>query len=189
MALSASALVTWEQTKLFLKLQDSVRDEFEQAIEIASSIVCRRAGRILALQEHEEQLDGTGTEEIMLSQYPVQSVTSIEIDRTRAFGEGSQVTGWYAEAHGVVSLPCLTPLVKGSVRVVYMAGFDVAGGKVPGDLQEVVFEIVAWLRKRVGTNLIGVRSLAGLEGLVTTYETQIPLHAANHIDAYCKKVR
>ena len=186
MALSSSALVTWDQAKAYLTLTDASQALYEPVIEMASGMVASLTKRALAQQVVTEQVDAYGGETVILSQYPVTALTSIWVDRLRAFGPETEVVGAYCESSGVVAMPSAVPEGRGIVKAVYTAGFDVAAGDVPSDLQEAVLEVVSWLRKRVSSNQIGIRSISGPEGITTSFETMIPLHAAKIIDLYRK---
>jgi uncharacterized phiE125 gp8 family phage protein len=188
MSLSADALVTWAQAKAYLTLTDANQAAYEPVIEMASGLVSKLTGRKLAQQTITEQLDGPGGTLVMLTEWPVVSITSLHVDAARVFGAGTEVAGYYCEQHGALTMPFAVAEGKGTVKAVYVAGFDVVGGKVPADLQEAVLEVVAWLKKRVASNQIGVRSVSGPEGITTAFETMIPLHAAKIIDLY-RKVR
>lgn len=190
MALSARALVTWDQARTALGLPTSAKPEdFEWAIEAASAIAVRRTRRELASFVQTEILDGTGSDFVLVSQYPVTGLISVRVDQARVWGEDCElVDACHFDSAGIVTLPRRTPEGRGIIRLQYPSGYDIANGELPFDLQEAVVEVTAWLKKRLsgGMSQVGIRSESGLNGLVTTFETQIPLHAGLTFESHAR---
>lgn len=183
--LDAYALISWEFTKEILPdLRDTDQIRYELLINAASSTANRVADRYLKALDYTSTLDGSGRSSLLLPEYPVNSVSAVRIDTERVFGAESEVTGYlvYATEGKITLISGSFPSSPQCVEVAYNAGFD----PVPEDLKLAVLEVVIYNAKRLGGNAgaVGVRSIAGPDGLNTSYELSIPMNARKVFESY-----
>lgn len=179
--LAAQALITWEFAKARLGYADEQQDTVVFFINSASKKAEQYARRKLAARDYTEKYDGHGREDLILKQYPINSVTDVRIDGDRAFGSGTIVTDYFTEDDvGIlVRDPGVWPTYRKGIQVTYNAGYS----SVPEDLQEAVLEVVAWSVRRIASKSLGVRSASG-EGMTTEYELTIPTNAQRVFESY-----
>jgi hypothetical protein len=154
MALNSNALVELDPTKIFLKIplaetsQDTLVENFINEISDLIEDYCRRKFRA---QQIVDIYDGGRTREILLYQWPVNSIVSVHEDLNRVFDADSLLDastytvrqdemqeGFYLQRHDVV-------FTRGTatVRVEYTFGYpDFAD--VPGALQLATKRAVAY---------------------------------------------
>lgn len=188
MALDENALVTWGKTKSLLGLDDSDQVRYEELINAASAVANKYTGRRLKARDYTITLDGHGRDELILPEYPVNSVTTLYIDTERNFGSETGVTDYLLyEEEGLLYYESGFPNVRKSVRVEYNAGF--AAEAVPEDIQIAVVEIVAWMGARYSASGegIGIRQITTPGGGATEYEMTIPLAAQRKLDPYVRR--
>ena len=94
MILRANALTTLDRLKSFLCIpadeEDSERDAaLTQLINAASAWLETKLGRKLGRQTYDEPHFGTGTQRLVLNQYPIISIRHIRDNRT-----GAEITGY-----------------------------------------------------------------------------------------------
>ena len=113
-------------------------------------------------------LDGTGRNELVLPQYPINSLSTLRID-TLEIDERSGVfdTGWVLDKqNGIIRLQGLvfSPGYK-NIDIAYNAGFST----IPDDLAEAAMEQAAWFFKQSapGGNLLGVSAKNLADGSIS----------------------
>jgi len=183
--LSDTALISWEFTnELLPNLRDTDKTRYERLINAASKTACRITKRELKAQDYTSILDGNGRDVLLLPEYPVNSVTSLYIDISRTFGDDTEETNYlYYEDTGKLVLPySYFPQYPQCVKVLYNAGFD----PIPEDLELAVLEVVLYNAKRLSgdAGTVGIRSIAGADGLNTAYELTIPVNAQRVFESY-----
>jgi hypothetical protein len=180
-------LVTWETVKAALGLDDDQQVQAESLISAASQYAQNIAGRLLAAQDVELYLDGTGARELKLPSFPVNSIASLRIDRTHEFTVETIVEPeMYSEKNGVIRL--YRDTFPQQYRTIYFEG-NIGYNPVPADLQEAVIEIVAVLISRYkngGAGIGGLKQISAPGAITTQYfdTNDIPLSARKTILGY-----
>lgn len=165
-------LTTWATVQTRLNLDASQQAETERYITVASVRAEQYTRRTLAAVDDTFLLDGTGRVALDLGQWPVNSVTSVHVDNTRAFTPDTEVTDYIIRSD-IGHLVGATSWPRGiaNVRVVANVGYT----SVPADLEESVIQLVgywldspqvSWLTPQAGgdtasmsTNYVGVMDL------------------------------
>lgn len=157
-------LCTLESVKSYLKIQPGqVTDDdlLKSLITSVSRWVARKLDRELALTEYVETYSGNGAARLMLRNYPVATVDSLQIDTTaevpeRAFpGE----EGYVLIPPGTIALDGGLAFTRGlaNVTVDYTAGYST----IPPEVAQAAVELVAlWYRNRDRVGL-GSQTTAG----------------------------
>ena len=142
------ALVTLAELKEFLKVSTTTDDVlFNVLINSASRLANSYTGRQLLSKSHTHYYDGSGSSELIVAEYPIVSVTTLNDDTNRDFGSGDNISSanymldkeagiirlWNAEASFVKG--------DGTVKLVFSAGYAVAD--VPADLKLAVMRLCA----------------------------------------------
>lgn len=172
-------LVTLEEVKIYLgiDLADTSQDSLlSMLISSADSLAKSYCGRSFEVADYDVLLDGTGRDSLLLPEYPVQSVTVLEVD-------GMAISSFYIEPNGIIIVDSgRIPEGKRNVHVVYRAGYE--PDAVPGDLKEAVFILVAsryTLARERSHNL----SSRWVEDVKVDYrEAEIPLEAKAILERY-----
>jgi len=160
MALNPNALVTWDFIKSLKNTFDDAEDLVigEFLINSISQRVEHLTKRFLPAADYTLTLAGTGRKEIILPNYPVNSITNLYIDSSRAFGAETEIAAadYELEAKtGIIYLYNQTaPKERGVVKVVFNAGY----ATIPEDLQQAVFETFMWNIGRIRGQGIGIES-------------------------------
>lgn len=186
MALDENALVTWETLQTLLNLDMEEQSRYEKLINAASAVANRYTRRKLKARDYTVILDGTGREELLLPEYPVNSVTNLFIDSSRGFGSETEVTDYLVyEDEAIIVYESLFPSLRKSVKVIYNAGYET----VPEDLQIAAVEIIAWMASRMNDSGVGVgiRQIQTPGGGSTEYEMTIPLAAQRKLDFFIRE--
>jgi uncharacterized phiE125 gp8 family phage protein len=189
MALDENALVTWAKAKQYLDLDDSGQEYTEGLINAVCASANKSTGRLLKARDDIPILDGTGTDTLILPQYPVNTITKLYSDTERVFGTDTEITSSeyvIYKKRGIIKLFSKTFSSKiQSIKIEYNAGFGKDTDIVPEDLQFAVLEIVAWniMRFVSGGKGIGVRSRAA-DGVDTGMEITVPLNAQRTLERY-----
>lgn len=186
MALDANALVSWQYVKDILGLDASEQAATENLINAASASANRFTNRLLAARDHVRILDGSGRPELLLPEYPINSIARLCIDVTRVFSADSEVTAYLFDAEtGQLIYEAGFPEAWQCVKVEWNAGY-VPGSTVPTDLQLAVVEIVDWYRNRIRGDAIGIRAIQNPDGIMTQFELDLPLSARSKLGSYVK---
>ena len=186
MSLLAEALVTLAEAKSYLRIDGSSEDTLlETLINGSTHQLETYTGRKLKSRTYTaEDYDGTGTPELILREYPVSSVASVNMDRLRQFGAGTAVSLELLTVSGDEGRLTFTPGYVSSglgiarfltgtkvVRITYTAGY----ATVPDDLKLACLKVVAihFAHSREGADgvvseSIGGRSIVWVDGLPKT---------------------
>ncbi|MBM3496741.1 MAG: hypothetical protein FJX72_20835, partial [Armatimonadetes bacterium] len=84
--LDTDALTSWARTKLFLDLKDSDQTLAEYLINSATDAAESVSGRLLKARTLTKDLDGPGSNMLLLPLYPITSVATVYHDSARSFG-------------------------------------------------------------------------------------------------------
>jgi len=145
MALNANALIELAPTKIYLGIpstetsQDTLVEGFINSCSSLSENYCNRKFREV---EHTERFNGVGITEILLSHWPINSITSIHVDDKRQFGVDNLLDPSNYEVFNdetgdgfiVERFDAIFPRARKNIQVIYKAGY-VAFDDVPADLQ------------------------------------------------------
>ena len=166
MALQANALTTLDRLKSFLCIpadeEDPERDAvLTQLINAASAWLETKLGRKLGRQTYDEPHFGTGTQRLVLNQYPIISIRHIRDNRTGAeiagydFVEEGEIgvvyreDGWTYYGHiGGLSYDYVAP--RRYLTVNYTAGYVLPKDAteddpctLPADLEALIWNMIA----------------------------------------------
>ncbi len=88
MPVGVNALTTWERAKAVLGFSYDQQEEVEFLIDAVSSTANRISGRKLKARDYGDlRVDGSGSNTLLLPEYPIVSVTALYVDHTRLFGD------------------------------------------------------------------------------------------------------
>ncbi len=167
---TANALVSVDQAKEYLKITSEEEDGIvENLINRASAWANDFTKRLLLSRSLTEYYDGEGGTELLLTQYPVTTVTTVHDDPLRAFGANTLVAAsdYYVDAEaGRVRLLNGVAFLTGvaSIKAAYTAGYALAS--VPASIQEAVLLYIGHSYRRehldqrfgVSTETVGDRT-------------------------------
>ena len=166
-------------------------DELQSYIDAASKTAERVARRKLSADDYVEVCDGPGRRELLLSQWPILSVTSVIISSDGSFSTTDPESSDTYEidgAPGVLARRSLWPEGYRNIQVTYRAGYELPanGGDytVPEDLERAVIEVIDWMRQRDLNQTIGIRTVIGADGLQTSYSLDVPMSARSVFESY-----
>ena len=186
--LKDNALITFtELQKAFPNSSTSKQDYYEDLINGASAIAEKITKRKLKGRDYSLTLDGTGTSKIVIPDYPVNSVTSVNVDEGRVFSAETELAeneyGVYEDNGIIVLFDSEFPKLPLIVKITLNAGFT----EIPEDIKIAIMEIVNFLHSRRNSNLIGVKSKNLDTGISETWETSIPYNALQILNRYIKR--
>lgn len=186
--LASHALVSWEFAQDLLGLNDSEQTQFERLINAASATANRIGRRVFAATDYTVQLDGNGSQRILLPEYPVNSVTELNIDTEWSFAAGTIETDYllYSEQGEIFRKYAEFPDHPQCVKVTFNAGFT----EVPDELELAVIEVVAFNASRVANRggRIGTKSFEANNAVTTTYELTVPVNAQRVFEYYGQRL-
>lgn len=122
--------------------------------------------RILAEHTVTEYLDGDGKSVIILSEYPINSITTIHDDVDRAYTSSTLIasTDYSYDDNGIVKLDGITTSIGiNNIKIIYSAGYKV----LPADLAMAVKKLVAYeyLLAKAGANSMKSENSEQLEAM------------------------
>jgi len=177
MAADANDLVTLAIAKLYTGSAAADDGYLQRIVTGASKAANKFCGRLLAARNLTEIYDGDGDIELITKNYPINSITSIHIDSTRAFAVGSLVPATYYIIdddkrciHGILTL--WTRGVQ-TIQVVYNGG-EVA--PIDADLELAALMIIDFWYKSFKDHRFGVSSVSVGDKSIS-YEKGIPKQA------------
>jgi uncharacterized phiE125 gp8 family phage protein len=188
MALNANALVTLALAKKFLKIPalDITQDDMvELFINAASDLFEAETDRKLKFQNHTEIFDGKKTNIILLGEWPVTAIASVQTDPSGKF-DGSETTvdsTTYGIGDGGNSLVSSVYLPSGfrNIKVAYSAGYSI----VPADIQNSVCWIVSYYYQMRDNKDIG-RTSKGKGDESTQILQELPPDVKQTISRYAR---
>jgi hypothetical protein len=191
MSLDVNALVSWNKIQSLLGIDDDEQQKYEQLINAASAVANQYTGRKLAGRDYTVTVDGSGRKELLLPEYPINSITSIYLDTAREFGASTEITDYLSyDDDGLIYYEAGFPEIRQCVKITYNAGFPIETGDsictAPEDVQIAVIEIVKWYSERLSGAAIGVRSIQNPDGIGTQFELDIPLSAKMKLRPYVR---
>jgi len=182
--LSSLSLTSWARVKILLGLQDSDQTQAEYLLNAITPAAESIAYRPFAARAVTQDLDGTGRSELLLPAVPINSVSKVNIDSTRAFAVDTDLAAAdyaiYSEEGYIRLISRTFPVGVQNVRATWNGGFS----PVPDDLQLAAVECVSWNLKRLRGSGIGIRSVSTGDGMNTGMEITIPLSAQRVFESY-----
>ena len=168
------ALTTLVDVKQHLGITDASEDSFlEKLIDRSTSRIESHVNRKLKKRAFTELYDGPGTQHLLLNQFPITTVTSVNIDQGQDFLAGTNIdldALIIRAEEGLLSFGGETGGGPGfdtgiwiagtrNIKVVYTAGYD----PIPDDLTHACVKLVAveFNRSREGADGIETESVSG----------------------------
>lgn len=178
-------LTTWAKAQERLGYTAGEKAVVEGWIAAACAAADTYTNRKLAAADYTLQLDGPGRQVLQLPQWPINSVTSVHQDATRAFGAATEVTD-YVQYDDIGHLWRQTGWSEGraTIQVVCNLGYST----VPADLENAVIELVSYYYERQKAQAIGIRAITSPDGINTAYELEAPLGVRRTFARYRKVV-
>lgn len=166
-------LSTVASVKEYLGVSGTSEDALiSRLIDQATDFIHSYCGRIFPQASYDEYYDGDGTEGLLASQYPIQSVTLLSV------GGLSRDPSSYV-VYGQLGLIRLKngafPRGKKNIRLQYTAGYLT----IPRDIEQACVELVALKYYDRGRERLGVGERSG-----TTFLTQLPQEIKLVLDLY-----
>jgi hypothetical protein len=182
---TASALISWEDYKAIFNISDNdEQDKYQILINQASALIESYCRRDLKARDYEEFLDGHEKDVLVLSHYPIQSISAIYIDPAREFGNETVITDFdYDASAGLVYMRNgLFPDGHKIIKAQYRAGYE------PTDpayqvLQSACLEMVKWIAGRYA-GFIGKRSETNADGMNIGFEIQMPMNVQSMLQPF-----
>lgn len=150
-------------------VRSTAHDERIAALAVqATAVVETYCRRTFAEAEYVEDIDGTGTAEIRVSNPPVVSIASILIAADRDFSAVTAIEDTVHSRSSIVRrLSGTFPCGKGNVRITYTGGYAI----IPADVKAAAIALAgAWFNT---ASLSGITS-ATIGSVTQTLETDLP---------------
>lgn len=179
------ALTTLNACKeqLDILLTDTSQDAYlQRLINSATAQVNRYCCRTFEHQSYTEIKDGSRTNELMLSNFPITAITSVHVDGARVFDADTLLP---ATAYAVIA-PNMLRLIGSnwgrasqSIKIVYGAGYQV----VPADVEDAAILLVETRYRMRSDRRLG-RTSTGKQGESTSYTEDWPREILSLLDPY-----
>ena len=91
MALDENALVDWAKVKTYLAIEETKKSYMEPLINSVCAQANKKTVRLLMTRAYTLILDGTGSDTLILPQYPVNFITKLYSDTERIFGASTEI--------------------------------------------------------------------------------------------------
>jgi hypothetical protein len=192
MALNANALASFAEAQALFGYAADEQTKVESLINTASARIEGYCKRALAARDSVFILDGTGCPELVLPEYPVNTVTRLTIDSSRVFAVASDTAATdYAIKieSGILVLYSGVFSSVGSVGVIRVqcnAGYASthAGLSV---LKSACLEYVDWSKSRYATpGSIGKKGEYSADRISVSFETDMPMHIRSMLEPFRK---
>jgi hypothetical protein len=192
-AVNANGLATFADAKALFTYDDTEQTAVEKLINFASSKIEVYTRRQLAARNTTFYLDGTGTDTLLVPEYPVNSVASLYVDTERAYGATTLIaaTDYYIDAErGTIQLYDDVFSSAGDVRVVKLTanvGLATTHLLFPV-LNSACLEYVDWLKSRYASSgQIGKKGEYSADGLSVSWETDMPMHVRSALEGFVRR--
>jgi hypothetical protein len=166
-----------------------MQSKYEYLINVASQFASDFTGRTLSATTFTNKnltyQPGYDYCRLILPEYPVNSVTSLNFDPNHIWGASTEITGYELEAdNGIIycNPQTMTPSMSiptgyNDIQITYNAGYTL-DSNVPFTLQQAIIEYVKWADTRIGGQFIGQR-FTNYEGINTSFEITVPQNVIN----------
>lgn len=173
MALDTHALCSLAELKSYMGISaDTWDDQLEELINAATAQAESHTGRELAARDQEWALDGNNETDLVVPQWPLNSISSLEINGV----EISARESWQGYGYVIDSEAGMIQL-QGYVFTGGLANIEISANAgyatVPADLEQAVVELAAWKAKQsqisdIGQGWLGKQSEAKPQNMGTT---------------------
>ena len=186
MALNSNALIDFELAKTILGFDDEDQTKVEFFINSISQSIEQITDRKLHASDYTHYFDGDDNSQIILKQFPINSITEINMDVNRSFSSETELSSSDYRCNDELGIIKLydkeKPEGEDVIKVTYSAGFT----SIPTDLEQAVLETLNWNWNRFQSNNIGYTNLSG-DGMSAMPELKIPSSAYQVIMSYRKQ--
>lgn len=167
------SLTTVANVKEYLGIAGTSEDALLNRLkDWATDLIHSYCGRIFTEASYDESYDGDGTEGLLVNQYPVSTVTLLEVSGALKDASSYALYGQL----GLLKLKSEKfPRGKNNVRLQYTAGYTV----IPKDLEQAAIELVAIKYYDRGRNRLGVDAKDGV-----SYVSHLPEEIRVVLDLY-----
>lgn len=172
----SNLLLTLDQAKDQLEIassdttQDTRVGEFNQAVADHIEWYCDRK---FSAQDYTQLFTGDQSAALLLWQFPINTVASVNVDRRRDFLSGTLLASMDFAIHREIVLlrkqNGMWPKWPGGIQVAYNAGFST----IPSDLQNAARHLLSMLWDMRGNRAAGVLSRGKL-GESTAFKLDLP---------------
>lgn len=145
-----SAIVTPTEVQAYLGLPDTA--DLERIALIADGVngyLTARLGRDWSTGPRTETLLGSGTKELVLSHYPVASLTSLTLDGRTVDVTNPKLVDVVNPGQGIVALTDGSVFERCAYRSVLIS-YTGGPGDPPADLRAAALELASWLYQTTG---------------------------------------
>lgn len=183
-----SALVSWAEYKAIFGLSDdSEQDKYQTLINQASAVMESYCRRLLKSRTFNDQLmDGSGRSAIVFPHRPLQSISAINIDTSRAFAMGTALAlddYDFDKQAGILWLRSgVCPPGRRIVKTTFEAGYKSTDPEYP-TLQTACLELVKWMASRY-SGFIGKRTETSADGMNVSFEIEMPLNVRSMLQPF-----
>lgn len=188
---TAIALISLADAKAFLKITASSEDGIVgDMVNEISQFVNNHCGHNILETTYTEYYDGDGTNELILGNFPVSTLTSVNDDVARSFSASTAKSVasdiLLEKGAGIIRLwnnGGIFMCGQGNVKVVYVAGYTLA--TVPHPIQLAVRKLVAMLyRRSYQTPKDGVQTETQQDRTTTFFDEAIPKDVTMMLQPY-----
>ena len=198
--MSIPSLVTWNNCKKVLELDDRDRESVELLIFSISVEIELYTERILSEREIREHHDAYSQREIALKQYPVKEILKLYCDKKRKYTETYLIDpvyytcsipeeGDFPDHRSEIILEdgYTFPRGRRAIFVRYIAGYK--HDEIPENIKTAAIEMVDWNLKRIRGGQIGAKELIGRDSKTerTMYDETMPPRVKELLDPFKRK--
>jgi len=192
MSVGEHALTSWATAAAIFGYLDDEQAAVERLIDQATARMELYTKRKLKARDYAAvHIDGTGRDYLLLPEYPVNSIVSVNIDSTRAFDSETALesTDYSVDSDsGILRLFSGTfPAAFDAVLVSYNAGYSATCQLYPM-LEGACLETVQWLKTRYAGG-IGKRTETNADGMSVGYEIDLPVNVRSMLDEIMRRGR
>lgn len=200
-SLDSNALVSWATVASYLEesTSSSRQTYIEGLVNAASAMANQVTGRLLKARTYTSYLDSPKGGRLILPQYPVHAITTLNDDVNRAWSSTdtafSSTEYQLDRESGILDLlDSAFSGVRKALKIVYNAGFGTTttgstvdnSTTVPMDIQVAVLETTKFLWNRFASRGIGIRSQSA-DGMNIGLEITMPVNAMKILEGYRRR--
>ena len=192
-AAATNAIITWAEYKaMFGETSDDEQDKYQILINQASSRIEQFCNRSLKATDYTSTaaliLDGSGTAGLVVPHFPVNSITKLYVDSSRAFAASSEIASTdyvlYTKSGLITLLTSRFPALPACVKLECNAGYAATDPDWQ-IIQSACYELVKWMAGRFGQmGFIGMRSQTNADGMNTSWETDMPMNVKTMLEPF-----
>lgn len=192
MSVGEHALTSWATAASIFNYLADEQEGVERLIDQATARMELYTKRKLKARDYTDvQLDGNSRDYLLLPEYPVNSIVSVNVDSSRTFGDATLLdsSDYIVDSEaGIIRLfSGLFPGYRGSVLVSYNAGIASTSQFCPM-LEGGCLETVQWLKTRYAGG-IGKRTETNADGMSVGYEIDLPVNVRSMLDEIMRRDR